>query len=70
MAIWWVSRSESLAREVRIFCLSSTIARREDTDEDLEDWVESFAGFEDDFGFWELIVLRGCLCAESVCEFA
>jgi hypothetical protein len=51
MAIWWVSRSESLAREVRIFYLSSTIARREDTYEDLEDWAESFAGFEEDFGF-------------------
>ena len=28
-AIWWVSRSESLEREERIFCLSSCIAKWE-----------------------------------------
>lgn len=33
MAIWWVSRSASLDSEVRIRCLSSTIARCDDTDE-------------------------------------
>lgn len=46
-AIWWVSRSESLEREVRIRCLSSTIARCEDREDLVEgggvrvwvDWV-------------------------------
>lgn len=27
MAIWWVSRSESLESEFKILCLSSTVAR-------------------------------------------
>lgn len=40
-AIWCVSRSESLDKEVRILCLSSTIARwdesEEDEDEDLDE---------------------------------
>lgn len=35
-AIWWVSLSESLEREVKILCLSSTICKWVDTDEDLE----------------------------------
>jgi len=40
-----VSRSESLEREVKIFCLSSTIAKWEDSDEDLEDGVDWVWGF-------------------------
>lgn len=60
MAIWWVSRSDSFEREVRIFCFSSTIARWEETDEDLENWFGDFMGFEEeeeDLGSWELIVI-------------
>lgn len=53
-AIWWVSRSESLERDVRILCLSSIMARwdeRED-EEDLEGVVVDV--FEDDwFGGFE-----------------
>ena len=33
MAIWWVSRSESLEIAVRILCLSSTMARWDDREE-------------------------------------
>lgn len=40
-----MSRSESLEREVKIFCLSSTIAKWEDSDEDLEDGVDWVWGF-------------------------
>lgn len=36
-AIWWVSRSESLEREVRIRDLSSTMARWEERDEEEEE---------------------------------
>lgn len=56
MAIWWVSRSESLEREVRIFCLSSTIARWEEMEEDLVVWFVGFVGFVFDLGSWEDIV--------------
>jgi hypothetical protein len=56
MAIWWVSRSESLEREVRIFCLSSTIARWEEMEEDLVVWFVGFVGFVLDLGSWEDIV--------------
>lgn len=57
-AIWWVSLSESLDREVRILCLSSIIARCDDK-EDVDDldggvWLLGFEGFED-LGAWEPI---------------
>lgn len=48
-AIWCVSLSESFEREVKIFCLSSTIAKWEESDEDLEEvgwvWVWSLVFF-------------------------
>jgi len=53
-----VSRSESLEREVKIFCLSSTIAKWEDSDEDLEDGVDWVWGFV-------FFILGGC---ELECE--
>lgn len=33
-AIWWVSRSDSLDNDPRILCLSSTVARWEDNEEE------------------------------------
>ena len=70
IAIWCVSRSESLEMEVRILCLSSTIARWEDREEEEDDdddegvlvdeccgvVVGFVVGFE---CFWELIVYGG-----------
>lgn len=57
-AIWCVSRSESFEREVKIFCFSSTIAKWEDSDEDLEDGVDWVWGFV-------FFILGGC---ELECE--
>lgn len=34
MAIWWVSLSESLESEMRIFCFNSTIAKCEEREDD------------------------------------
>ncbi|KAK3219039.1 hypothetical protein Dsin_013009 [Dipteronia sinensis] len=36
MAIWWVSRLVNFDRDVKILCLSSTIARCDDREEDLD----------------------------------
>jgi hypothetical protein len=50
-----VSLSDSFEREVRILCFSSTIARWEDTEEDLEDvgvCVDGVWVWEWDFGFF------------------
>lgn len=46
-AIWYVSRSESFEREVRILCFSSTMAKwveREEETEEEEDFEEEFGG--------------------------
>lgn len=72
-AIWWVSLSESLEREVRILCFSSIMARWDEREEDgdfaggvvIEVWAWDFEGFED-LGAWELIVLNAKLKPDSI----
>lgn len=44
-AMWWVSLSESFEREVRIFCLSSIVARWEEEEREIDFWR---------FGVWDL----------------
>lgn len=59
-AIWWVSRSASLDREVSIRCFNSTIAKWDESEdeEEAEDDLDGavwFGGFEGFVDLWALI---------------
>lgn len=64
-AMWWVSLSDNLERQVRILCLSSIIAKWEESEEDLDEEEDGGGGVWfvvvgfDDFGAcdWEPIII-------------
>lgn len=52
-AIWWVSRSESLEREVRMRCFSSTMARWEEREGDGDGFEDEEDDEEEGGGGWD-----------------